>query len=83
MSFLKLLSYLLGGSSDNSSDSSDEGGKRSHHGHHEGRHGHGPQASDSVRHGAVEADSYSRKQEMKNNTETVEGPKKIENRRRD
>ena len=83
MSLLKLLSFFLGGSSDDSSESSDEGRKRSHHGHHEGRHGRGPQASDTVRHGAVEADSYSRKAEMKNNSETVEGPKKIEKRRRD
>ena len=71
-------------------DSDDNEPKKSNHGHHgdrrpsEGReHHHGPSASGSVRHGAVEADSYSRKGEIKNSSETTEGPKKIEKRRRD
>ena len=76
------------------SDSDDKETKRSKehegHGHHGDRrhsegneHHRGPSASDSVRHGAVEAESYSRKAEIKNETETVEGPKKIQKRRRD
>ena len=70
-------------------DSDDNESKKSNHGHHgdrrpsEGREHHGPSASGSVRHGAVEADSYSRKGEIKNSSETTEGPKKIEKRRRD
>ena len=71
MSLLGFLFELFGSDSDdNETKKSSEHG---HHGHHgdrgpseERRHYHGPAASDSVRHGAVEAESYSRKAEIKN-----------------
>lgn len=88
MSLLGFLFELFGSDSDdNETKKSSEHGHHGHHGdrgHSEERgHHHGPAASDSVRHGAVEADSYSRKGEIKNSSETTEGPKKIEKRRRD
>lgn len=84
-SFLKL---LFGGSDNEPSNNRGMDGDRPHHGHegHHGErpeHGRGPVATDTTVHGAVEAESYSRKAEIKENSEVVEGPKKINKRRRD
>ena len=92
MSLGSFFRMLFGGNNENPSHNRGMDGDRPHHGHEgryhgdgpdEERHGRGPVATDTVTHNAVEAASYSRKAEIKNETETVEGPKKIQKRRRD
>ncbi|MBR4145841.1 MAG: hypothetical protein IKU06_10340 [Lachnospiraceae bacterium] len=86
MSLGSILRALFGGSDDKPSHNRGMDGDRPHHGHeghHGDRPGRGPAATDTTVHGAVEAEEYSRKAEIKENSQVVEGPKKINKRRRD